>query len=137
MGHRRGLDNVRFLPLQAADRFPGLLAAADLHLVVQRQKAADLLMPSKLTNILAAGRPFIATATPETELGRVTAASQAGLLVPPEAAGALAQAIRKLARNRELRKVMSTRGRNYAETFWDRKQILSQWEDLLTSLANS
>ena len=74
------------MPLQSADRFPLLLAAADLHLVVQRQQAADLVMPSKLTNIMAAGRPFIATATPETELARVTPESRAGLLVPPEEA---------------------------------------------------
>ena len=64
-----GLDNLIFLPLQSTSRFPLLLAAADLHLVVQRQKAADLVMPSKLTNILAAGRPFIATTTAGDGIG--------------------------------------------------------------------
>ena len=88
---RLALDTVSFWPLQARDRFPLLLAAADIHLVVQKHKASDLVMPSKLGNILAAGRPFIATALPETELGRVTLESQAGLLVPPEDAGSLAQ----------------------------------------------
>jgi len=130
-----GLDNLIFLPLQAADRFPLLLAAADLHLVVQRQQAADLVMPSKLTNILAAGRPFIATTTAGTELARVTTESRAGLMVPPEEAHSLAQAVLRLAGDPTLRKQMSARGRKYAESVWDREQISRQWEDLLRGLA--
>ena len=93
-----GLDNLTFLPLQSNSRLPLLLAAADLHLVVQRQKAADLVMPSKLTNIMAAGRPFIATAGEATELARVTTESRAGLVVPPEDGRALAQAVLEIGR---------------------------------------
>ena len=130
----QGLDNLLFLPLQSASRFPLLLAAADIHLVVQRRQAADLVMPSKLTNIMAAGGSFIATATAATELGRITTESQAGLLVPPEDAGALAQAVLKLAEDSGLRKRMSARARQYAEAFWDREQILRLWEELLLGL---
>jgi len=132
-----GLDNLIFLPLQSANRFSLLLAAADLHLVVQRHKAADLVMPSKLTNIMAAGRPFIATTTPGTELARVTTESRAGLMVPPEEAHSLAQAVLRLAGDPILRKQMSARGRKYAETFWNRERISRQWEDLFRGLANN
>ncbi len=136
LAESQGLDNLLFLPLQSNRQFPLLLAAADLHLVVQRQKAADLVMPSKLTNIMAAGRPFIATTNQDTELGRVTAESRAGLLVPPEDAGALAAAILKLARDSGLRGRMAARARKYAEASWDRDRILRQWEDLLQGLVN-
>lgn len=126
-----GLDNLTFLPLQSNSRLPLLLAAADLHLVVQRQKAADLVMPSKLTNIMAAGRPFIATAGEATELARVTTESRAGLVVPPEDGRALAQAVLGLAGDPGARKEMGVRARRYAEAFWDRERILRQWEELL------
>jgi len=106
LAEKLGLDNLLFLPLQSNERFPLLLAAADLHLVVQRAQAADLVMPSKLANIMAARRPFIATAGAATELGRVTAESQAGLLTPPED----------------------------AEAHWNREGLLRQWEELLLSL---
>jgi colanic acid biosynthesis glycosyl transferase WcaI len=129
-----GLDNLTFLPLQSNSRLPLLLAAADLHLVVQRQKAADLVMPSKLANIMAAGRPFIATAGEATELARVTTESRAGLVVPPEDGRALAQAILGLAGDSGARKEMAVRARRYAETFWDRERILRQWEELLGGL---
>jgi len=128
------LDQVRFLPIQPAGRFPSMLAAADIHLVVQKKGAADLVMPSKLGNILAAGRPFVATAMPESELGRVTMASQAGVLVPPEDGAALAQAILKLAGTPAARRAMGECGRRYAEERLSRKQVLRQWEQLLVGL---
>jgi colanic acid biosynthesis glycosyl transferase WcaI len=129
-----GLNTVRFLPLQSNDRFPLLLAAADIHLVVQKHKASDLVMPSKLGNILAAGRPFIATSLPDTELGRVTLESQAGLLVAPEEAGFLAQAIVNLARDVDLQRKMGRNGRNFAEDRLGRDKIMAGWENLFYGL---
>ncbi len=138
MHHASHLDlaAVRFLPLQSQDRFPLLLAAADIHLVVQKHKASDLVMPSKLGNILAAGRPFIAAALPDTELGRVTLESQAGLLVPPEDAASLAQAIVDLGQNRDAREKMGLKARNFAEDRLGRDKIMASWENLLYGLVH-
>jgi colanic acid biosynthesis glycosyl transferase WcaI len=131
---RLGLDAVSFWPLQTRDRFPLLLAAADIHLVVQKHQASDLVMPSKLGNILAAGGAFIATALPETELGRVTRESQAGLLTPPEDAGALARAIVNLGRAPESRREMGCKARRFAEAGLGRDKIMAEWEHLLYRL---
>ena len=133
---RLALETVSFWPLQARDRFPLLLNAADIHLVVQKGQASDLVMPSKLGNILAAGRPFIATARPETELGRVTTESQAGLLTPPEDAGALAQAIVHLAQDESARRKMGRKARQFAEARLGRDRIMAAWERLLYGLVN-
>jgi colanic acid biosynthesis glycosyl transferase WcaI len=128
------LDNLVFLSLQSKDRFPFLLAAGDIHLVVQKEEAGDLVMPSKLANILAAGRPFIASAWPETELARVAAASRAGVLVPPGDASALAQAVFRLTEDQETLEAMGVRGRRYAETHLERDGILQRLEELLHQL---
>ncbi len=133
---RLALETVSFWPLQSRDRFPLLLNAADLHLVVQKDRASDLVMPSKLGNILAAGRPFIATARPETELGRVTAESQAGWLTPPEDAGSLAQAIVRLARDEAARRKMGLKARQYAQAWLGRDKIMAEWEHLLYGLVD-
>ena len=61
-GMLHGAANVTMLPLQPYDRLNDLLNAADIHLLPQRPDAADLVMPSKLTGMLASGRPVIATA---------------------------------------------------------------------------
>lgn len=131
---RLGLDKVMWLPVQSEADLPLLLAAGDIHLVVQKQKASDLVMPSKLANILAAGRPFIATAGPDTELGRVTRDSLAGVLVPPEDPHALVRAILELAAGEEKRERMGVKARMYAETWLDRQHILARWEALLLRL---
>ena len=130
-----GLENLAWLPLQSIERFSLLLAAADIHLVVQRQKAADLLMPSKLANILAAGRPFVVTALPDTELGQIINDSGAGILVPPEDPAALAQAVLALSADPPARRRMGARARRYAESFLGREEILACWENLLSGLS--
>ena len=137
LAREKHLDNINILPLQSEQEFPLLLALGDIHLVIQKQKAADLVMPSKLTNILAAGRPFIATALPGTELANVTESSQAGVLIPPENASELAQAIMKLAAAEQARVKMGQLARTYAENWLDKETILSRFETLLYRVINS
>jgi colanic acid biosynthesis glycosyl transferase WcaI len=77
----QGLPNVRFLDLQPMARLNDLVGLADIHLLPQRADAADLVMSSKLTGMLASGRPVVASAHADTELGRVL--SSCGVLVTP------------------------------------------------------
>ena len=90
-----GLPNVRFLHLQPLARLGALLGMADIHLMTQQAGAADLVMPSKLTGMLASGAPVVATCVEGTELARVV--QDRGLIVPPGDADALVSAIRTLA----------------------------------------
>src|SRR5690606_42022738 len=48
--------------------FRSLLALATVHLLPQLAGAAGAVLPSKLTNMLASGRPVIATAAPGSDL---------------------------------------------------------------------
>lgn len=75
-----GLARARFLDLQPAERLGELLCMADIHLLPQRAGAADLVMPSKLTGMLASGRPVVCGAAPGTELAGVI--TRCGLLTP-------------------------------------------------------
>jgi colanic acid biosynthesis glycosyl transferase WcaI len=127
-----GLPNVRLLPLQPAERLSELLATADIHLLPQRADAADLVMPSKLTGMLASARPVVATAHPGTEVAEVV--TQCGLVVPPEDALALAEAIVRLADDAELRKAFGQAGRQYAEQNLDRDVVLRRYEAELLRL---
>ncbi|WP_454018306.1 glycosyltransferase family 4 protein [Azospirillum sp. Marseille-Q6669] len=92
---RRGLTNVRLLPLQPPDRLAESLSAADLHLATMDPLAEGLLVPSKVAGALAAGRPclFLGPA------GSDAAAMLEGCgqrLAPDDVAG-LAAAIRRYA----------------------------------------
>lgn len=62
------LTNITFLPLQELEKFNHFLNMTDVHLVLQRKNACDLMMPSKLTAIWAAGGLALVTAEPGTTL---------------------------------------------------------------------
>lgn len=129
-----GIRNVSFLGVQPSEVLPQMLAAADIHLVVQKREAADLVMPSKLTNILAAGRASVVTADPDTALGMTVEENDLGIVAPPGDPTALAEAIRALARNEERRRQCGERARAYADQHLDRDQILGRFERDLISL---
>src|ERR1017187_7003618 len=124
--------NVTLLPLQPLDRLNDLLNAADIHLLPQRASAADLVMPSRLSAMLASGRPVIATAHPGTQVAEVVEGR--GLVVPPEDAGALHAAVLQLAEDKELRLRLGRAAREYAVGHLGKQQVLEQFERDLKSL---
>lgn len=89
-----GLGNVQLHGLQPAARMGDFLSLASVHLLPQITGAADLVLPSKLTNMLASGRPVIATADPGT--GLYDEVDGCGINTPPGDAAALAAAIAAL-----------------------------------------
>ena len=131
----QGLINVRFLDLQPLARLAEFLAMADLHLLPQRADAADLVMPSKLTGMLASARPVVATACLDTELADVVAGC--GLVVVPENAAAFAEAINKLASSPEVRAELGASGLLYAQTHLDKASVLAKFEGELLNLINN
>jgi colanic acid biosynthesis glycosyl transferase WcaI len=133
----RNLRNLRFFPVQSLERLPLMLAAGDIHLVVQRREAADLVMPSKLTNILAAGRPTIATVDPGTAVYDVLEGHDCGLATPPDDATELTRGIVALAEDAEFRGRLGRNARRYAETYLQKEPILSGFETEIRRLVNS
>lgn len=131
---QRGLDNVRFYPLQPLERLPEMLAAGDIHLVVQRREAADLVMPSKLTNILAAGRPAVATAEPGTALYDTLNEHDCGIVTTPGNVEELVAALIMLSEDAQTRERLGRNGRRYAEDHLDKDKILTRFESKLLAL---
>lgn len=133
-----GMSNVRFLPLQPFERLGELLGMADIHLLPQSPDAADLVLPSKLSGMLASGRPVIATCRQGTELHNVV--SKCGLVVPPQDISGLVGAISKLADEPVIRLELGRRARAYAEANFERDAILGRVfgliEDDATEIAN-
>lgn len=117
-----GLTNIQFLPLQPFERLGQLLGLADIHLLPQSPDAADLVLPSKLSGMLASGRPVIATCQEGTEIA--LAVSQCGLVVPPEDGVSLAAAIEQLVDDNNLRLKSGIQARHYAEENIARDSVL-------------
>jgi colanic acid biosynthesis glycosyl transferase WcaI len=125
-GMVRGTANVTMLPLQPFDRLNDLLNAADIHLLPQRPDAADLVMPSKLTGMLASGRPVIATAASGTQVAITL--GPCGIAVPPLDNGALFTAVRTLADRPEMRRALGVAARAHAVEHLGRERVLERFE---------
>jgi colanic acid biosynthesis glycosyl transferase WcaI len=121
--------NVMFLPLQPEGRLNELLNMADIHLLPQVVGAADLVMPSKLTGMLASGKPVVATAHSGTQLANVLAGR--GLCTRPGDVTAFATAVARLADDPELRLRMGGEARKYAIVHLNRDEILTRFESSL------
>lgn len=125
------LPRTHFLPLQPVERLPLLLASADIHLLPQRADAADLVMPSKLTGMLASGKAIVATAGDDTEVAHVVKGR--GIVVAPGNSLALATAIQVLADDDALRTTYGAAARQYAETNLALDSLLARFEENLTA----
>jgi colanic acid biosynthesis glycosyl transferase WcaI len=130
------IRNVHLLPLQPFDRLNDLLNLADIHLLPQRANVADLVMPSKLTGMMASGRPVVAGAPAATQLAE--AVNGRGIGVPPEDASAFAWAIDQLASNAALREELGRTARAYAVAELEKNVVLRRFErDLLECVYRS
>ena len=127
-----GLANVQLHDLQPAPRMGELLALASVHLLPQIAGAADLVLPSKLTNMLASGRPVVATALPGSGLyGEVEGC---GVCVPPGDAQALVTAVANLCDDAAQRAKFGENARNRAGKRWSREPIIGRMEREIEAL---
>ncbi len=120
------LAHVQWIPLQPVECLNDLLNLADIHLLPQRADAADQVMPSKLTGMLASGRPVVATSRIGTQLAEVVEGR--GIVVEPGDAPAFAEAIEQLAANPGLRERLGKSAREYALSALEKESILSRLE---------
>ncbi len=126
-----GLPNVRIVPLLPEEKFLALLASADVCLVTQQRAVADVVFPSKVLTLLAAARPVVASVTAGSAVASVIAEARAGIVVTPEDARALVEAIDALQRDPSRRLEMSAAGRAYAFAHWDRLRTLTYLAETL------
>lgn len=128
-----GLDNIQFHGLQPREALPELLGLASIHLLPQIAGTADLMLPSKLSNMLASGRPVAATALAGTSLADEV--EGCGLVSPPEDGERLAAAIARLLDDEALRRRLGDEARRRARERWSRTGILARFEQQLCEVA--
>ncbi|QCR24998.1 colanic acid biosynthesis glycosyltransferase WcaI [Pontibacter sp. SGAir0037] len=121
------LTNVIFYPLQPIEKFNQFLNTADIHLIIQKANASDLVMPSKLTNVLAVGGLALITANRGSGLYELVNKYKMGLLVDAENQAALTEGI-KLAISDNNEKHCQN-ARLYAERYLSREIIMTSFED--------
>jgi colanic acid biosynthesis glycosyl transferase WcaI len=121
------LKNVVFLQLQPTDKLNHFLNMADIHLVLQKSGASDLVMPSKLTTILSVGGVSIVTASKNSSLYEVVQSNHMGVLVEPENRSELLTAIEQTLNNDNAQ--INKNARAYAEKFLSIQNVITRYTE--------
>lgn len=128
-----GLDNISFHDLQPAARVGELLSLASVHLLPQIAGAADLVLPSKLANMLFSGRPVVATALPGT--GLHAEVEGCGVSTPPGDGAAFAQAIAAMLDDPAEAGRLGAAARERGIERWSQDAVLARLAGLIRGLA--
>jgi len=115
-------DNVRILPWQAPDALAPWLYAADVLLIpaarAPLEQFRNCVLPMKLFQYLAAGRPILAPRSPDT--AELLRDGDTACLVPPDEPAAAAAALDMLLHDPALARRLAAEAARLAETLsWD------------------
>ena len=112
LARSRGLGNVRFESAQPKDTMPAVVAAADVCIAILRDiPLFRTTYPNKVFDYMAAGKPTVIAI--DGVIRRVIEESGGGVFVPPGDAPALAEAVRRLAADRDGRNRMGACARAF------------------------
>lgn len=130
-----GVGNVRVLPYQPAAHVPEMYASSDLCIVPMIAGTARDTFPSKIYTIMAAGRPAVVCADPDSELSWVVQESRCGYSLPPQRPDLLEETIRKAQTAPGDLEAMARRGREYVVQNHSPDAIAEKYDVLLRRLA--
>ena len=112
---REQIPNVRLFPMVPVDRVSEAYSLGDFALVPLKARTTKYATPSKTWSALAAGRPVIVTAEPDSVWAGTIAKNGCGLVCSPEDPAALAKAMETLASDPVGTHAMGQRARAFAE----------------------
>jgi putative colanic acid biosynthesis glycosyltransferase WcaI len=130
MAKSRDLRNVVFLPFQPRELMAQSYATADVSLISLKRGLAGVIVPSKLYNVLASGRPCVAAVEHECEVADIVERAGCGYVVAPGDAAALRSRIVQLADAPDVAAEMGRRARVAALQF-DRPQQVAAYDAVL------
>src|SRR5260370_18298040 len=108
-----GIANVRFLSNQSKQTMPALLNLAYATIIpLRRLELFKSALPSKMFESMAVGRPIVAALWGEA--ATLIDQAECGIVVEPEDAGAVHQAVEKLAADPGLARRLGEGGRAHA-----------------------
>lgn len=128
----QGLKNVTILPPQPRSTLAESLNACDVAVISFVEGMSGVSVPSRMYNILGAGKPIIAVADRDSELVQVVEEAQIGWYVHPGDRGHAVHVIQEaVAGGEALLSAMARRARALVEREYTQTQITMKIRDLL------
>lgn len=130
------LNNITLLAQRPRDDQPTFLNACDIAMASLLSGMTGAGVPSRMYNIMAAGKPIIAIAEPNSELSLVTREEQIGWVVHPDSPEKLVEVILDARSNSQRLLQMGARARAVAETKYSLSCTIKAYYELLRGISD-
>ena len=131
------LNNIKFLPPQPKEIYPSILYASDICLVTLDKSVKTPVVPAKLLNVMASGRPVVASMNLKGDAPKIIKAAKCGYCVESDDVEGFSEAILKLYHNPKLKNEFGMNGRKYAVEHFSRKACIEKYERLFLRACES
>jgi glycosyltransferase involved in cell wall biosynthesis len=128
------LSNVTFRTFVDRSELNTSLNASDVSVVAFKTGMGGISVPSRLYNLMAAGKPILAVVDDDSEVADVIREAELGVVVPPESPQLLAAQIMALKNDSASRAQMAKNSRSEAVAKYSYEAIKQQYRDLFDSL---
>ena len=125
------IANVLLKPCPEREAFGALLSLGDVHLVLTVPGFDGVIFPSKLYEVLSAGRPAIFVGPDTSEIAQVITENHCGIVVQNGNAEGLVQVLNELRANPTIGLTLGHRGRKVLESKYS---MTRAWRELLHEL---
>ena len=129
----RSLANITILDQRPRADQNDFLNACDVCLISLVPGMTGAGVPSRMYNVMAAGKPIVALAPEESELCRVVLEEAIGWVVPPDDPRRLANVLRAAKATPERLAEMGIRARSAAEGKYSPARIIRKYQELIRS----
>ena len=127
---QKELSNIKILPGVSKDRVRDYYAVTDLNLVTLRNtKLFRTVIPSKIFEIMAMGRPILCSV--DGECREIVEQAGSGVYVEPENVEQMVETILNLKQKRGVLEAMGKNGRSFVERFYNRDVLAEKYLKLL------
>jgi glycosyltransferase involved in cell wall biosynthesis len=130
------LRSVTFTGRVRHEEVPEIISSAGVAVMLLRDVPLfEDALPTKLLEYMAAGRPVVAAAA--GQVAELLGSVEAGIVCPPEDAGAVAEAIRQLTSDQDSARKMGRQGRRYVEATLSRVAMVDALEAEIKTLLSA
>jgi putative colanic acid biosynthesis glycosyltransferase WcaI len=129
----QGLRNVHFLDQQPREKVPAFISASDVCLVLlKKTDVFKTVIPTKMLEFMSCSRPVIVGV--DGQARQIVEESGGGIVIEPENAAELAQAIHQLAANPAYGAALGQKGREYVLRHFSRRHTAEKYIEILKTL---
>jgi len=131
---KQDLSNIKLLPYQDRKYMPAINLFADFHFIAMDKIMEHDGFPSKVYSIMASGRPMVIVSSENTPITSFLNETDTSLFVTDHSLSGFKNAVLKLARDKELRISMGSKGRKIIDQDYTKEKVINQYVSLFEKI---